>query len=233
MLTGLLAGLAFVGLSACPKPQPAASLAPAPLSSGAPMLPPDATIDRHEDESVRRIAGLALDAALTVDPEYSRLIDARDFAGRAQLFVTRFAGEFRLADPAHELAIARVQDDSLGYHIVRFRQAVGGLGVPGAELSVHFDPKDQLYLVAGDYLPTPLTLRLTPTLSASEAARAVPDVQAASPAASPELLVWRDATRTPHLVYRVSAGTGLADQAEVLVDAHSGDVLRRTSTVYH
>lgn len=198
------------------------------------QFPSKVEITRRTDGSVRHIDGTLLDSELLQDAKYLFLKENQDYAAMAQRFVVHYADELRLSDPVNELSLTKTQGDMMGYHIVRFGQEIGGQPVINAELSVHFNSDDRIYLVQGDYASTPVDIALTPALSAADALNAVQHHEPkATATVKPSSAIWRAPTGSLHLVYQVQLRRSLAEQFLLFVDAATGDVLLQTATVYH
>lgn len=202
-------------------------------SSGAPdaappALPSDSDIRRSSvTEAIERADG-DLSAAMSDSAEYRALAERGDYAGMAIAFLNRYRADFRLENPPDDLQVVRVNADRLGYHHVRFNQTYRGLRVIDAELIVHFDPDDRLYLVQGHYLPTTAEVADTPPRPADEVRRLVAaELGPGFELDTGELVVLLpDVNTAARPVYRFEARRGLTERREVLVDPESGRSVR-------
>lgn len=111
-------------------------------------------------------------------------------------------------------------------HVLRFAQTHHGLPVWGGELSLRLLPSGQVVRLFRSVVPQPTLDRISPrpSISAEDAARGVAALGEAD-VGQPVLGV--DA-KTQRLVYRVSRmNLRQLEQADYLVDAHSGEIVRR------
>jgi hypothetical protein len=112
---------------------------------------------------------------------------------------------------------------------------VDGIPVWQKTLSVHFDPEDHIYRADGDYLPTPLTVDTQPTLSDAEA-RAKANVSGIAGTGgdwkvqASELIVYASA-KGPRLAYRITVAKGLTGREDRIVDAGTGQILKRLTRI--
>ena len=157
----------------------------------------------------------------------------RDPAAVAIEFVQAHRELFRLRQPARELKLKAVQADELGFRHVRLTQTFRGLEVIQSELIFHFNRENALYLINGSYLATPANVQTRPSLSAAAAARAVAVELKAKTANSPAVLkIWPSPGGFGVLAYEVAASVGPDQAWQVFVDAHTGKILDRISTIH-
>jgi len=100
---------------------------------------------------------------------------------------------FKIKDAEKEVAVERVDSDSLGFHHVRVKQKHKGLRVVGGDLIVHFDKKDSPYEVNGQYV-SEITTEVTPGISADKA------VQRAKKELKKQKLPTGELAKNPELV---------------------------------
>ena len=114
--------------------------------------------------------------------------------------------------------------------VVRFRQTVGGVPVWGTEVLVNFDPERRLQLIANDYRADVSLASTTPAISAADArsvAHAHLNGQGVVHYDRQELMVWpADAGARLVWVTRTGFSDGPFGDWEVVVDAHTGELLR-------
>jgi Zn-dependent metalloprotease len=154
-------------------------------------------------------------------------VAAGDAEAVARAFLAAYAALFRIADPAAELALQRVDRESSGAAHVRFAQRWKGLPLPEAELIVHLDAGGRVVLVNGSYVPTPRGVDTAPALSAADARRAAARASGVACADCATDLIVSAAAEEPRLAWRVAAPPGRIRGEEVWVDAQTGAVLRR------
>lgn len=136
-------------------------------------------------------------------------------------------------DAEREFKVERTDTDSLGFHHVRLSQRHEGLPVFGGELLVHFNPRDEVYQVNGDYVPE-IQLDLPPAFTPETAERlarrelgpAMADT--AKLESSPALKILARAPE-PRLAYEIvlttSPGAAVPERWHCWIDAKSGNVL--------
>lgn len=197
-------------------------------------LPEDAQLQRDSsNQSVIFLKAADLSSYLNQDPTFTALRAQRRYADLAVYFLSTYRAEFRLRDPKAEMLVADTSTDDLGYKHVRLRQVYAGLPVWGAELIVHFDREDRIYLVNGHYLPTPDGLSTHPGLSETQALRLAGESvgQAHCDDCRAELMVFGVRDAKAILAYSVLVKLDLMNQWRVFVEAQSGQILDRFSTV--
>ncbi len=150
---------------------------------------------------------------------------ARDFlrANRALLSIS---------DPDRELVITSRSTDVLGRTHVRFDQHHEGIPVWPAEIIVHLDPRGEVDLVEGGYIPTPRRLSTKAAISVADAvarARETCDPNAAP--AVPELIIYTSEERRPRLAWKVIVRESLTKRWIVVIDAMNGSLLEKFNSI--
>lgn len=107
------------------------------------------------------------------DSTFRKLRKTGQHAAIALAFVAEKHKLFKLSDPQSELSAVSVAEDELGLTHIKFQQRFEGLTVLGAELLVHLNKDNQIYLMQGKYIPTPSGLTVSPGLEKQEAYRVV------------------------------------------------------------
>lgn len=196
---------------------------------------PDAQLRRDvRTNTVRFLSGGNLSASLEQDADFRRLQAGNQFRDIALAFLAAYRTVFRLEDPASELRATSPQRDSLGLVRVRFQQHVKGVPVWGAELSVHLNRHNSVYLVQGSYVPTPQLaepFRLSEDDAVRVALQSLGRQRAECAACRGEAVVFVTEELVARPAYVVSAQFALHEGWAVIVDASSGDILRRIPTV--
>jgi hypothetical protein len=197
-------------------------------------VPEDAEIRRDPlDQSITFLKASDLAVRLDCDPGFAALRAQRRHADLAIYYLSAYRAVFHLRDPTDEMFVKGASTDALGYTHVRLRQVYAGLPVWGAELIVHFDAADRIYLVNGHYLPTPDGVNRQPHLSEAQAlglaARSVGQTQCGD--CRIQLMVFGVGRPKPALAYQVSVRLAPTEQWIVFIDAESGQVLDRYSAV--
>ncbi len=105
-----------------------------------------------------------------------------------------------------------------------------------SELVIHLDQGNHVYLVSGRYVPTPSDLDVTPALSAEQAleiaAAHVGVPRDGCDACEAQLVVYPSPEGHSALAYVFNIRLSLVKAWQVVIDAHSGELLRQTSRVY-
>ena len=188
------------------------------------------------NETVRFLRGKDLAASLEGDHAYARSREAGHYAEMAIAFIEAHRSTFRLEEPTAELSEKRVSSDAEGMTHVRLAQSYRGIPVFGAELLVHFRSADGIYLVNGEYLPTPTGLETRPSLSTDDALHFVatqhPELDGGCSGCESELVVFGRDRAEPRLAYRVRVSVSLTEGWDYFIDAQNGTVLLRIPTVY-
>lgn len=220
---GILVGPSFIAVSGFASPASPTSL---PLKT----LPREAAARFDSTrKTVTRIEGRNLLDELPDEAKRAR----SDPSAAAIAFVSTYRQTFRLIDPVTELRVLAVKPDELGFQHVRLAQVFRGLEVAGGEMLFHFNRDAALYLVTGSYIPTPALSELKPKLDKAAAVRAVAAELSAKGGNWPaSLKIWPSPGGAGLLAYEVAASVALDKAWRVFVDARSGKILDRISTVY-
>ena len=128
-----------------------------------------------------------------------------------------------------------VETDALGLTHVRLQQTFHGIPVWAAELVVHLNADAQVYLLQGRYIPTPHKLSTDPEMTEQAALQRAAD-HLGQPLTEclkcqADLVIFAAEGKAPRLTYRVLASLSMAEGWEVMVDAQTGEVLQKLSTI--
>jgi Zn-dependent metalloprotease len=190
-------------------------------------------LERDPSGAVSLVQGKNLSNELEITAHYQQLSENGSFGEMAAEFVDFYKIPFQLENPKSELNVTRIQEDDLGFHQVRLAQNYKSVPVMYSEIIMHFDRDDHVYLVQGQYIPTPEKLNLNPAMTLDEVIQGLTDHGDVSPANTdfgPVILPLRDGP--PKLVYQLKSQVSLTDQSILLVDANTGEVVRKVSTIY-
>lgn len=139
---------------------------------------------------------------------------------------------FALRDPRGEMRLIREETDRLGMSHLRFDQTYEGLRVWGCQKIVHFSSENEIYMVAGQTIPSPSIVTSPAVGSADAEVTAFREASEAigSYAVRPEseLLIFPDKGQ-PKLAWLVTiygVNTG-GIRYRVFVDAKTGQVLNQ------
>ena len=172
--------------------------------------------------------------SLDRDNVYQELMNRRAYDGMAAYFLRKFRQDLLIDDPDQEFVLARIEEDSLGYHQVRFRQVFKNLSVIDSELIVHFNDNGNLYLVNGHYAPTPTLTEFRPAISIAAAKeKIIENLGANVTVDAPTLAIFQSPDGPLVLAYDVTVSLGLVEGWRIILDAVTGDILRKTPTRYN
>ena len=201
------------------------------------VLPSDAGLRRDPQRgTVRFLRGANLSQDLERDPAFRALQAADRFAEIALAFLTAYATEFRLVQPEDEMVVASVETDDLGFNRVRLQQRFEGIPVWGAELIVQLDRANHVNLVQGRYIPTPERLGTIPEITGEDAlaiaSTKLADPESGCPGCRSDLVIFASDNQPPRLAYRVRVTISMTEGWVMIVDAVTGAMLDKLSTVY-
>jgi len=148
----------------------------------------------------------------------------------------------QLQNPREELSIISASRDELGFQHLRFEQRYKGLRVHGRDLYVHANAHNDVYLVNGEYVPTP-NMSVEPSITKETAVQATNEAlrrtgewgeipkylaeQLGYKGPVTELLLYPYRNRL-RLAYSVLVCPNVMQSWLYFVDAITGDVLGRT-----
>ncbi len=152
--------------------------------------------------------------------------------------------ELPLINADQELAFVSESIDRLNMRHLRMKQYFEGVPVLGGEVIIH-QAADGFTSVSGRLQPSLKRFDVSPDLSISQARDEVyalvgqpatyeatsPMALAAASDSAPELVVWYDENKTPHLAYVMTVHPDLAHRYEVIIDANDGTELRRLDQI--
>lgn len=187
----------------------------------------------------------------SVDPySINQVVDAR--AGRRFTSLSPAAAAQAIVETLHlplinaskELVFTSEKIDSRDVRHLRMTQTVDGVPVLGGEVIIH-QGANGFTSVSGRLQPSLKSFDVSPSLSIADARNEVyalvgqpatyevgtPMALAAAHDSDPELVVWFDESRTPHLAYVMTVHPDFAHRYEVIVDANDGRELRRLDQI--
>lgn len=139
----------------------------------------------------------------------------------------------KLQDPSLELQLSQVLTDQLGNLHFRYQQMFNGVKYWGKQIDLHLAKDNTVYLLQGQYAPTPLQLAVDPAILPAEANHHVlQDIgYAHAKITDTELVVYSTSSKADLLVYKVDVSWGLQNRWSYFVDALTGDIIHRLSTL--
>ena len=150
----------------------------------------------------------------------------------ARTFLRAHGNLLRLDSPDQELTLAHHEVDHLQRGHLRFSQQYRNLPVWPAEVIVHLNPKGQVDVVDGAFIPTPRKLVTDPVIStqaASTRTRTLVPGGASATVSDPELIVYAPVEMAPHLAWKMEVEVSPTARWLVILDAINGTTL----TVYN
>jgi Zn-dependent metalloprotease len=169
--------------------------------------------------------------------KHFRLLQSQNlFAEITYAFLIAHRTAFKLTAPLEELAVTSIYSDELDFKHIRFQQVFQGISVWASEIIVHLNQANQVYLMQGRYIPTPKNLDIRPVLNEAKAFRIVAkdlrNIESECRNCRSELIVFSQNEKIPCLAYRVLAYTSVIEGWEYFVDAETGEILEKLTTVY-
>jgi len=192
-------------------------------------LPADARIRLNPSNgTIESLKGENLSAFLERDAQFLGQVRSGLWGEASVSFLKALGTRVRLNDPALELSVESVVSDDLGFRHVRLGQRYRGLPVWEAGIIVHWNSRGAIYLVNGDYVPTPSAMSVRPGLDPAAALQKA-EVAVAVPCRDclPELGVFGHAGDRARLAYRLMIPDGIARVWKITLDAHDGEVLQK------
>ncbi|WP_082054196.1 hypothetical protein [Methyloterricola oryzae] len=180
--------------------------------------------------TLKRLKGAGLSDFLAQDAAFQAMLKAGDWGPASLYFMAALGPRTCLKDPRQELVVQSVAGDELGFRHARLGQQYRGLPVWGSSLNVHWNAQHAVYLVEGDYIPTPTALNARPRLDEPAALKQAGRILGQSCAGCrPELGIWRGTSAGPKLAYRLRVVQGIDKAITLVMDAGNGDVLEQLS----
>jgi Zn-dependent metalloprotease len=197
-------------------------------------LPHDAAVRYDErNGTIFRLEGNNLSQHLENNKSFQALQSENRFSDIAIAFIAAYHSAFKLLRPSEELKVISFNVEGSGQKHIRLNQIFDGIPVRASEIIVHLNRANQVCLVEGRYIPTPSGLPTRPMIAEKEALRKIGDdlKQEDCPGCRPELIVFSDASAKPYLAYRVIVNPGMAQGWEYFIDAQTGNILAKLSTI--
>jgi Zn-dependent metalloprotease len=152
-------------------------------------------------------------------------------------FLNAHRSLFRLDSPSREFIVKSVITDDLGFRHIKLQQVYRGIPVWASEINVHLDQTNHVYLVQGRYIPTPGELSTQPALTQERAlqlvAKDLDRSESDCPGCRVALIIFARFDSPPRLAYRVLTPPGLMEGWAYVIDAETGGILDKISTIFH
>jgi len=170
------------------------------------------------------------------------------FDSKCVAYLDAVKNPMQIENPVEEFFVKKINTDDLGHTHIRMEQRFQGLPIFGSEIIMHKKEGD-IYLVNGNYFPTPQLDEVLPTIdlqNANQAARS--DIETfstfknltveemkyvAGEQFQSELVIYHPNKniKTPTLAYHITVIPNLIERWEYLIDANTGEVLNKYSSI--
>jgi hypothetical protein len=85
----------------------------------------------------------------------SCLLNIKNLNDASLSFLSNHRTIFGIKDPPSELRLISENKDELGYTHLKYQQILANIDLTGMQIIFHFDDKDRLYFISGEYATTP------------------------------------------------------------------------------
>lgn len=149
-------------------------------------------------------------------------------------FMSTYHEDFLIDNPADEFSVVSSEKDNLGFTHVKLDQKYKNILVWKSRIIMHFDSENKLYLVKGDYFPTPSEVDIHSGMDEEnllhEAAKQNPSIAKTNYAA--HKIIFFKNNKQPRLAYELKPVNSKTMGADVyVVDAQTGETLNRLPTM--
>jgi len=170
---------------------------------------------------------------LESETEFVELLGRSAYQDLAKYFLNAYRDDLRLVDPNNEMLSSGIRTDQLGYRQIKFNQVYQNLPVVDCQLIVQINLADQLHLILGRYTRTPDLDDITPAISEDEATRIITSrLDDDTKVDSLQLVVFPNERGQAFLAYDIQINRGNLDGSRIILDANTGQELRKTATTY-
>jgi Zn-dependent metalloprotease len=213
------------------------------MTSAAEFLKMDADLPAgvaiRQDErngTVIFLKGDNLSVTLEEHKDFQQLQASNQYEVIVLAFLNAHRSVFRVDHPSQELTVKSVTTDDLGLRHIRLQQVYRSIPVWASEINVHLDRANHVYLVQGRYIPTPGGLNVQPALTRERSLQLVAKDLGRSESDCPrcraDLIIFALSDSPPRLAYRVLAQPRLTEGWAYVIDAETGSILDKISTIY-
>lgn len=151
----------------------------------------------------------------------------------ARQFLSDHRQLLKLSDPDQELNLIRSWSDRKGTGHFKYQQMVGGIPVFGKQLIVHLDGDNSVYLLNGQFEPSPQAFQTTPTITEEEALETVRQhlERSVVSADSIDLVFFTKPDNQLVLTYKVEVVPDLSEAWTYFIDANDGKFVHRITKI--
>lgn len=173
----------------------------------------------------------------------SKIVQLADYADNTLQILGTHKKVLGLRAPKDELRLSTIQKDELGYIHIKYQQVHDEIPIWGAELVTHLDNKGKVNIINGNYWKSNFSNTNTPSITANDAIDLVRRDLIGRKRWNPvsgktaeflgldskisELRYLPSEESSLKLVYEVSLHPNFLDHYTYLIDATSGEVLKR------
>jgi Zn-dependent metalloprotease len=198
-------------------------------------FPEDAEITLDtKNGNIRFLKGKDLSHELESDIYFRKLQEKGIYDKIAIVYIEAHKKDFKLKSPLEELVTENIQTDNLGFKHIKLQQVYKGIPILDAEMIIHLNQSNQIYLIQAHSIPTPTNLNVQTTLDQDTAFRlAKKSVNISGPArdiCNAILIIFVSESGKVSLAYKTIVGN-LFQGWIVIVDAHTGEVITKRSTL--
>lgn len=206
------------------------SARPSPLEVKEP--PPHERV-RHDPDTgaVTYLKGGNLSALLDDDAHFAELKRGDSFTATVFAFLDAHRQFFLLTAPSEEFSVTAVDTDDIGLTHVRLKQRYKEAEIVSSDLIVHLDRDNAVYLMQGNYLPTPSGVDMRETVSVDSAWASVSRQNRNCERCAQRLVLWGGHNAELRLAHELEVWGNQLDGWRYFVDAQSGDVLEKQPLV--
>ena len=142
---------------------------------------------------------------------------------------------FKINKPKIEFEIIDVAIDKIGSKHFLLQQTHNGVPIWGKQIKIHINSESKIYLVSGDYIPTPKSINSDFVISehnaSNKALLAVSENTESWTVEKVEIYYFVLPSGKPHLSYAFTVNHGMLQSLLVFIDARDGQELHRISRI--
>ena len=162
---------------------------------------------------------------------------------RINSYVGQIKNLFQIEDPDAEIQVMNSESDPKGFTHTRLQQYVDGVAIYGGDMIIHENSEQEIYLIQGTPIMIDREVKTTPDLTVTDvhklAVKLTPNY-IPFPASIEGLMTHEQIESTlklyahddqTHLIYQVDIYPNLGSKKTMLIDAHSGAVIKEFDTL--